>query len=103
MKSKSLIACMTLLGCFSVAALPVQAADEPEQKVGESQYNQHELEVGSRVPEQFRRNDDAVIQDWKAKGLEEPAKQSEWIQINDKYVRFQKVNGQIVDIVPIKK
>nr|WP_277419115.1 RcnB family protein [Pseudomonas viridiflava] len=43
------------------------------------------------------------MKDWKAKGLEEPAKESEWVQINDKYVRFQKVNGQIVDIVPVKK
>lgn len=102
MKSKSLIACMALLGCVSVASLPVQAEDKPEQKIEKSQYNEHELEVGSRVPEQFRRND-ASIKDWKAKGLKEPAKESQWIQINDKYVRFQQVNGQIVDIVPAPK
>ena len=102
MKSKSLIACMTLLGCFSVATLPVQADEKPEPKVEESTYNQHELELGSRVPEQFRRSDSG-IKDWKAKGLKEPAKESEWIQINDKYVRYQKVNGQIVDIVPVSR
>ncbi|MBC3953995.1 MULTISPECIES: RcnB family protein [Pseudomonas] len=102
MKSKSLIACMTLLGCFSVATLPVHAADAPEPKVAESKDNTHELELGSRVPEKYRRSDSS-IKDWKSKGLEAPAKESEWVQINDKYVRFQKVNGQIVDIVPIKK
>lgn len=102
MKSKSLIACMTLFGCFSVATLPVHADEKPEPKVEESQHNRHELELGSRVPEQFRRSDSG-IKDWKAKGLAEPAKESEWIQINDKYVRYQKVNGQIVDIVPANK
>ena len=102
MKSKSLIACMTLFGCFSVATLPAHADEKPEPTVKESQYNRHELEKGSRVPEQFRRSDSS-IKDWKAKGLPEPAKESEWIQINDKYVRYQKVNGQIVDIVPVNK
>lgn len=43
------------------------------------------------------------MKDWKSKGLETPAKESEWVKINDKYVRFQKVNGQIMEIVPVKK
>ncbi|MDU8558506.1 RcnB family protein, partial [Pseudomonas syringae pv. actinidiae] len=52
--------------------------------------------------EKYRRSD-LEVKDWKSKGLEAPAKESEWVKINDKYVRFQKVNGQIMDIVPVKK
>lgn len=102
MNSKSLIACMTLLGCFSAVSLPVHAADAPEPKVAESKDNSHELEVGSRVPEKYRRDRSTVL-DWKSKGLEEPGKESVWVQINDKYVQFQTVNGQISQIVPVKK
>ncbi|QXW47032.1 MULTISPECIES: RcnB family protein [Pseudomonas syringae group genomosp. 2] len=102
MNSKSLIACMTLLGCFSAVALPAHAAETADPKVAESKDNMHELEIGSRVPEKYRRSD-LEVKDWKSKGLEAPAKESEWVKINDKYVRFQKVNGNIMDIVPVKK
>ncbi|KAA8719211.1 RcnB family protein [Pseudomonas cannabina] len=102
MNSKSLIACMTLLGCFSAVTLPVHAAETPDPKIAKSKDNVHELELGSRVPEKYRRSD-LEVKDWKSKGLEEPAKESEWVKINDKYVRFQKVNGNIMDIVPVKK
>ncbi|RMS10376.1 Lipoprotein [Pseudomonas coronafaciens pv. garcae] len=102
MNTKSLIACMTLLGCFSAVTLPVHAAETPDPKITESKDNVHELELGSRIPEKYRRSD-LEVKDWKSKGLEEPAKESEWVKVNDKYVRFQKVNGQIMDIVPIKK
>ncbi|GFM87901.1 lipoprotein [Pseudomonas cichorii] len=98
MNSKSLIACLTLLGCFSVVTLPAQA----EQKVEESADNMHELELGSRAPQQFQRTE-AAITDWKSKGLPAPAKESQWVRINDKYVRVQVTNGQIVDIVPASK
>ncbi|MDO7927956.1 RcnB family protein [Pseudomonas sp. KFB-139] len=98
MNSKSLIACLTLLGCFSVVTLPAQA----EQKVEESADNMHELELGSRAPQQFQRTE-AAITDWKSKGLPEPAKESQWVRIHDKYVRVQITNGQIVDIVPASK
>lgn len=98
MNSKSLIACMTLLGCFSLTTLPVQA----EQKVEESADNMHELELGSRAPQKFQRTE-AAITDWKSKGLAEPAKESQWVRINDKYVRVQITNGQIVDIVHVSK
>lgn len=101
MNSKSLIACMTLLGCFSAVTLPAHA-ETADPKVTESKDNAHELEVGSRVPEKYRRSD-LEVKDWKSKGLETPAKESEWVKINDKYVRFQKVNGQIMDIVPDRK
>lgn len=57
---------------------------------------------GDRAPEKFQRPD-AAIKDWKAKGLKEPAKQSQWVRINDKYVEVQTTNGQITDITPVKK
>lgn len=95
MNSKSLIACMALLGCLTATTLPVQA----EQKVEESADNMHELELGSRAPQKFQRTE-AAITDWKSKGLPAPAKESQWVKIHDKYVRVQITNGQIVDIVP---
>ncbi|HEY0290376.1 MAG TPA: RcnB family protein [Pseudomonas sp.] len=102
MNSKSLIACMAILGCVSVTSLSVQAADAPEQKVQQSKDNLRELETGDRAPEKFQRPG-AAIKNWKAKGLHEPAKESQWVLIHNKYVQVQTTNGQITDIVPVKK
>lgn len=102
MNSKSLIACMTILGCVSVSSFSVQAADAPEPKVEASKDNMRDLELGSRVPQQFQRPE-AGLKDWSKRGLKEPAKESQWVQINDKYVMVQITNGQITDIVPVKK
>lgn len=102
MKSKSLIACLAILGCVSVTSLSAQAADAPEQKVEVSKDNMHELELGSRAPEKFRRPQEG-LKDWSKRGLKEPAKEAQWVQINDKYVMVQITNGQITEIVPVKK
>jgi Ni/Co efflux regulator RcnB len=102
MKSKSLVACLAILGCVSVTSLSVQAADAPEQKVEKSRDNTHELETGSRAPEKFRRPEEG-LKDWSKRGLKEPSKESQWVKINDKYVQVQITNGQITEIVPVKK
>jgi hypothetical protein len=102
MKSKSFVACLAIFGCVSMTSLVSHAAEAPEQKVNESQDNTRELEVGSRAPQKFQRPE-AGLQDWKTRGLEEPANESQWVQINDKYVMVQITNGQISKIVPVKK
>jgi Ni/Co efflux regulator RcnB len=102
MNNKSLIVGLTILGCVSLTSVSVQAAEAPEQKVESSKDNLRDLEKGSRVPEKFQRPGEA-IKDWQAKGLHAPAEQSQWVKINDKYVQVQTTNGQITDIVPIKK
>ncbi len=102
MKSKSFVACLAIFGCVSMTSLVAHAADAPEQKVEKSSQNTHTREVGSRAPQQYQRPE-AGLQDWKARGLEEPAKESQWVQIDDKYVMVQITNGQISKIVPVKK
>ena len=102
MNKKSLIAGLAILGCVSLSSFTVQAEDAPEQTIQSSKDNLHDLEKGSRVPEKFQRPGEA-IKNWKAKGLHEPAKESQWVRINDKYVQVQTTNGQITDIVPVKK
>ncbi|MCD5991251.1 RcnB family protein [Pseudomonas syringae] len=102
MKSKSLVACLAILGCVSLTSLSVQAADAPEPTIEKSKENMHELELGSRAPEKFRRPEEG-LKDWSKRGLKEPAKESQWVQINDKYVQVQLTNGQITEIVPVKK
>ncbi|MDC6383127.1 RcnB family protein [Pseudomonas graminis] len=102
MNSKSLIAGLAILGCISAASFTVQAADATEPTIQPSRDNMRELEVGSRSPQEFQRPA-AAIKDWKTKGLEEPAKMSQWVRINDKYVEVQTTNGQITKIVPVEK
>ncbi|MGH8417600.1 MAG: RcnB family protein [Pseudomonas sp.] len=102
MNSKSLIAGLAILSCVSLSSFAVRADDAPAQTVQSSKDNKEDLEKGSRVPEKFQRPGEA-IHDWKAKGLHEPSKQSQWVRINDKYVQVQTTNGQITDIVPVKK
>jgi hypothetical protein len=102
MNSKSLIAGLAILGCVSVASFTAQAATAAELTIQPSPDNMRELEVGSRSPQEFQRPA-AALKDWKAKGLEEPAKMSQWVRINDKYVEVQTTNGQITKIVPVEK
>ena len=102
MNRKSLIAGLTILGCVSLTPFAVQAEDAPAQTVQPSKDNMRNLEKGDRVPEKFQRPGEA-IKNWKAKGLKEPAKESQWVLINNKYVQVQTTNGQITDIVPVKK
>jgi Ni/Co efflux regulator RcnB len=102
MNSKSLIAGLAIPGCVSVASFTVQAAVTTEPTIQPSSDNMRELEVGSRSPQEFQRPA-AAIKDWKTKGLEEPAKMSQWVRIHDNYVEVQTTNGQITRIVPIEK
>ena len=102
MNRKSLIAGLIVLGCVSLNSVAVQAEDAPAQQVQSSKDNKDTLEKGDRVPEKFQRPGEA-IKDWKAKGLKEPSKEAQWVRINNKYVEVQTTNGQITDIVPIKK
>lgn len=102
MNSKSIIAGLSILSCVSLTSFAVQAQDAPAQTVQPSKDNKDELELGSRVPEKYQRKGD-VIHNWKAKGLHEPAKESQWVRINDKYVQVQTTNGYITDIVPVTK
>jgi len=101
-KSTSLIACLAILGCVSMTSLSVHAANAPEPKVEESKDNMRDLELGSRAPEKFRRPE-AALKDWAKRGLKEPAKESQWVKINNKYVQVQITNSQITEIVPITK
>ncbi|GFM83059.1 lipoprotein [Pseudomonas cichorii] len=94
MKSKSLIACLALLGCASIATLPAQAV----QTVEASGNTHREIEVGSFVPERFL-NTKAAMTDWKTKGLTAPGVSSQWVRIQDKYARVQVSNGKVVEVV----
>lgn len=102
MNSKSLIACLAIFGCVSVTSLAAHAADAPEPKIEQSKDNPRDLELGSRAPQQFQRPE-AGLKDWSKRGLKEPAKESQWVKIHDKYVQVQITNGQITEIVPVKK
>jgi Ni/Co efflux regulator RcnB len=102
MNRKTLVAGLALLSCVSVASFTAQADDTPAQAIQPSKDNMRDLEKGDRAPEKFQRPE-AAIKDWKQKGLKAPADQSQWVQIHNKYVQVQTTNGQITDIVPIKK
>jgi Ni/Co efflux regulator RcnB len=84
-----------------VTSLSAQAADAPEQTVTPSKDNIRDLELGSRAPQKFQRPE-AGLKDWSKRGLKEPSKEAQWVQIHDKYVMVQITNGQITEIVPVK-
>ncbi len=102
MNNKSIMAGVALLSCVAVTSFSVQAADAPEQTVTQSKDNMRDLNTGDRAPEKFQRPD-AAIKDWKQKGLKAPAKESQWVRINDRYVQVQITNGQVTEIAPVTK
>lgn len=102
MNNKSLIACLAIFGCISVTSIAAQAQETPEPKVEQSRENIRDLELGSRAPAKFQRPE-AGLKDWNKRGLKAPSKEAQWVKINDKYVMVQITNGQITEIVPIRK
>ncbi|MBX8492811.1 RcnB family protein [Pseudomonas cichorii] len=94
MNSKSLTACMALLGCFAITTLPAQAA----QRVEAPSTTYQELDVGSLVPQRFQ-SSKAAMDDWKEKGLKAPGTNSQWVRIQDKYALVQISTGKVLEIV----
>jgi len=100
MVSKSLIVSLVLIGCFSSANL--YALDTANESVKASKLTSHDFEVGDRAPTTYQQTRSA-LPDWQEQGLKPPKKQSQWVQIDDKYVMVQITNGEILEITPVKR
>ncbi|MEB0045679.1 MULTISPECIES: RcnB family protein [unclassified Pseudomonas] len=102
MNSKTLIACLALVGGMAAIAPGVQAADPAHKTVQPGVNNSRTLVVGDRAPEVYQRSEKAV-NNWKQKGLKAPKAQAQWVQINDKYMMVMITNGTIMDIAPVER
>ncbi|TBN41510.1 RcnB family protein [Pseudomonas sp. BGI-2] len=102
MNNKTLIASLALVAGLAGINPIVQADDPPAKTVQPGINNSRQLVVGDRAPDIYQRSEKA-IGNWKAKGLKAPKEQSQWVQINDKYMMVMVTNGTIVDITPIER
>ncbi|MET1066482.1 MAG: RcnB family protein [Pseudomonas prosekii] len=102
MTSKTLIASLALVAGFAAVTPIVQAADNPQKTVQPGVDNKRSLEVGDRAPDIYQRSEKA-LKNWKEKGLQSPKADSQWVQINDKYMMVMITNGTIVDIRPVER
>jgi len=102
MNSKTLIAALAIAAGVAGISPIVQADDPPQKTVQPGVNNSRELVVGDRAPDVYQRSDKA-LKNWKAKGLATPKEQSQWVQINDKYMLVMITNGTIIDITPVEK
>lgn len=101
MKATSLIASLLIAASVSAASFTVQAEDSPQKTVEPSNINTRDLKVGDRAPDILVRKESA-IGDWKQRGLKQPAEESQWARVNDRYVLVKITNGTILDIAPAK-
>lgn len=101
MNSRSLLSALILGTSLSYLSVPAIAAEPSEESIQEPETRNREVEVGDKVPDQYKR-DDAAFAGWKAKGLPEPKKESHWVKMGDHYVLVQITNGVILDIKPAK-
>lgn len=102
MNSKSLIAGLAILGCVSVLSLPAQAAQATSTKSVQAENTNEHYKVGDTAHDLYKQ-ERVGIKDWQQKGLKTPQKDSQWVQISDKYVLVQMDSGKILDIAPVKK
>ncbi|MFJ2365972.1 RcnB family protein [Pseudomonas sp. NPDC087697] len=96
---------LTILALFAglTVVCPMALADDPVQaSVQASPINARNLQVGDHAPDIYRRYDKALA-DWKSRGLKTPQSQSQWVQINDKYMLVHTTNGQILAVMPIER
>lgn len=80
----------------------VVAADTLQTIVQSAPINARNLHVGDQAPDVYTRSEKALV-DWKRRGLNTPPSQSQWVQINDKYMLVHTGNGQILAVVPIER
>jgi len=103
MNRKSLIAGLALASCMSAVSVTALAQTPAEPTVPKSASSTtHSLQVGDRAPAKYQRPTEAV-KNWKAKGLKQPEKESQWVRLGHNYVLVQITNAQILEIVPVKK
>lgn len=76
-----------------------QRRPSSEESITAPETHNRELNVGDKAPDQYKR-DDQAIQDWKAKGLPEPEKESHWVRMGKHYVLVQITNGVVLAIQP---
>ncbi|BAP44931.1 RcnB family protein [Pseudomonas sp. 21LCFQ02] len=102
MKSTSLIAALALAGALCGTSLAVNAQQpQPQTEAKGGVLHPSPIKVGEKAPGDSDRPAAAI--DWKAKGLPEPDKESQWVQVEDKYLRVQITNNRIMEIVDVKK
>ncbi|RON10055.1 hypothetical protein BK659_09130 [Pseudomonas brassicacearum] len=102
MLHKENLAAMVVFASF-VVVCPMVLADDPVQaSVQASPINARNLQVGDHAPEIYRRYEKALV-NWKSHGLKTPPSQSQWVQVNDKYMLVQTTNGQILAVMPIER
>lgn len=102
MNSKTLIASLALVAGIAGISPLVQAAQTSSNTVEHSPTGDRELTVGDRAPDVYQRSEKA-LNNWKQKGLKQPEDQSQWVQINDKYVLVKITNGTIMEIKPVER
>ncbi|MNM32684.1 Nickel/cobalt homeostasis protein RcnB precursor [compost metagenome] len=88
-----------LFAALPCLPLPALAAPASEESVTAPETHNRDLKVGDKAPDQYKR-DDAALQDWKAKGLPAPEKESHWVRMGDHYVLVQITNGVVLAIQP---
>ncbi len=96
------LAAMAVLASLAVVCPMVLAADPLQTIVQAAPINARNLQVGDPAPDVYKRSDKALA-DWKSRGLKTPQSQSQWVQVNDKYMLVQTTNGQILAITPIER
>jgi Ni/Co efflux regulator RcnB len=101
MNNKTLIASLALVAGMAGVSSIVQA-DEPHKTVQPSSTNTRELVENDRAPDIYMRSEKA-IKNWKAKGLQAPGEEEQWVENNGKYMLVKTTNGTIVKITPVKK
>lgn len=102
MKITSLAASFMLIGCFSVVSLSAQAEEEQSIITHPIGSKEREIKEGDKAPDKYMRNE-MEFKDWKKAGLSQPEEQSQWVEMNDKYVLVNKNNGVMIKMVPINK
>ncbi|ROM94293.1 RcnB family protein [Pseudomonas brassicacearum] len=93
---------MAVFASLVVVCPTVLAADTLQTIVQSAPVNARNLHVGDQAPDVYTRSEKALV-DWKRRGLSTPQSQSQWVQVNDKYMLVHTGNGQILAVMPIER
>lgn len=97
MKANSLLCALLFTGSLAGLPMVAHAAESTQESITAPDTHNRELEVGDKAPDQYKRKEEAV-QDWKAKGLPAPEKESQWVKMGGRYVLVQVTNGVVLAI-----
>jgi len=87
-----------LFASLCTFSIPALCADEPSVNLDRPGAGMVEIKEGDKVPDEYKR-EALALKDWQKRHLTAPDENSQWVEIQDKYVLVNIPNGTVKTLI----